>query len=73
MMKSAKVTPLMSLDKNDLKTNTKNDKLHRIDVVALIFFNLSATFNTVKNNILPRRLEHVLGLTGLVLNWFCPI
>ena len=49
---------------NDLKINSDNRK-----VSILVLLDLSAAFDTVDLTILVHRLEHCLGIRGIILNW----
>jgi len=40
------------------------------DLSALVLLDLSTAFDTVDHHILPQRLEHSYGITGLVRQWF---
>ena len=42
----------------------------RGDFAALVLLDLSATFDTVDNDILLQRLEANFGITGTALNWY---
>ena len=50
---------------NDICLNRDGGKMS-----VLVLLDLSAAFDTVDHNILLKRLENWVGLSGTVLNWF---
>lgn len=50
---------------NDIHLNTDSDTTS-----VMVLLDLSAAFNTVKENVLLEKLEYWVGLSGTVLNCF---